>query len=61
MRKITWLMLTLVTLAGCSNPKPVAQLDMSTYWYSSAVSAADASSHCQTSMTMSGGNKVKCN
>jgi hypothetical protein len=45
--------------AGCSNPKPVAQLDMSTYWYSAASTVA-TDARCQSVMTMSGSSKVKC-
>jgi hypothetical protein len=59
MRTIVLCIMTLVSVAGCSNPKPVAQLDMSNYWYSASSSATDGQ-HCLTSMTVSGGSKVKC-
>jgi hypothetical protein len=59
MRTIMLCFVTLVSVAGCSNPKPVAQLDMSNYWYS-ASTASPADMRCQTVMTVSGGNKVKC-
>ena len=54
-------LLTLVSVAGCSNPKPVAQLDMSNYWYSAATASSADAQQCQTLMTMAGGNRVKCN
>jgi hypothetical protein len=60
MRTIGLCVLTLLSVAGCSNPKPVAQLDLNNYSYYAASAATASDVRCQTFMTVSGGSKVKC-